>query len=91
MDYNTALDTALGRLHAEGRYRTFIDIERRRGQFPHAVWNKPDGSEQEITVWCGNDYLGMGQHPVMLSAMHEALEATGAGSGGTRNISGTTV
>ena len=91
MDYNTALDTALGRLHAEGRYRTFIDIERRRGQFPHAVWNKPDGSEQEITVWCGNDYLGMGQHPVVLSAMHEALEATGAGSGGTRNISGTTV
>ncbi|MDA0188051.1 MAG: 5-aminolevulinate synthase [Proteobacteria bacterium] len=90
MDYNTALDTALGRLHAEGRYRTFIDIERRRGQFPHAVWNKPDGSEQEITVWCGNDYLGMGQHPVVLSAMHEALEATGAGSGGTRNISGTT-
>ena len=91
MDYNTALDTALGRLHAEGRYRTFIDIERRRGQFPHAVWNKPDGSEQEITVWCGNDYLGMGQHPVVLSAMHEALEATGAGSGGTRNISGMTV
>ena len=91
MDYNTALDTALGRLHAEGRYRTFIDIERRRGQFPHAVWNKPDGSEQEITVWCGNDYLGMGQHPVVLSAMHQALEATGAGSGGTRNISGTTV
>ena len=91
MDYNTALDTALGRLHAEGRYRTFIDIERRRGQFPHAVWNKPDDSEQEITVWCGNDYLGMGQHPVVLSAMHEALEATGAGSGGTRNISGTTV
>ena len=91
MDYNTALDTALVRLHAEGRYRTFIDIERRRGQFPHAVWNKPDGSEQEITVWCGNDYLGMGQHPVVLSAMNEALEATGAGSGGTRNISGTTV
>jgi len=91
VDYSTALDTALGRLHTEGRYRTFIDIERRRGQFPHAVWNKPDGSEQEITVWCGNDYLGMGQHPVVLSAMHEALEATGAGSGGTRNISGTTV
>ena len=91
MNYDTALDAALGRLHEEGRYRTFIDIERRRGQFPHAVWTKPDGSEQEITVWCGNDYLGMGQHPVVLAAMHEALDATGAGSGGTRNISGTTV
>ncbi len=91
MNYETALDAALGKLHEEGRYRTFIDIERRKGQFPHAVWKKPDGSEQEITVWCGNDYLGMGQHPVVLDAMHEALEATGAGSGGTRNISGTTV
>lgn len=91
MNYDSALDAALGKLHDEGRYRTFIDIERRKGQFPHAVWKKPDGSEQEITVWCGNDYLGMGQHPVVLEAMHEALEATGAGSGGTRNISGTTV
>ena len=91
MNYDTALDAALGKLHEEGRYRTFIDIERRKGNFPHAVWKKPDGSEQEITVWCGNDYLGMGQHPVVLDAMHEALEATGAGSGGTRNISGTTV
>jgi 5-aminolevulinate synthase len=91
MDFDSALDTALGRLHTEGRYRTFIDIERRRGQFPHAVWRKPDGSEQDITVWCGNDYLGMGQHPDVLAAMHEALDAAGAGSGGTRNISGTTV
>ncbi len=91
MTYETALDAALGKLHEEGRYRTFIDIERRRGQFPHAVWTKPDGSKADITVWCGNDYLGMGQHPVVLAAMHEALEATGAGSGGTRNISGTTV
>jgi len=89
--YDAALDAALGKLHEEGRYRTFIDIERRRGQFPHAVWKKPDGSEQDITVWCGNDYLGMGQHPVVLEAMHQAIEATGAGSGGTRNISGTTV
>ncbi|MFV1876655.1 5-aminolevulinate synthase [Nioella sp.] len=91
MNYDAALDAALNRLHEEGRYRTFIDIERRRGQFPHAVWKKPDGTEQDITVWCGNDYLGMGQHPVVLEAMHKALEDTGAGSGGTRNISGTTV
>ena len=91
MDYNAQLDTAIDRLHEEGRYRTFIDIERKRGQFPHATWRKPDGSERPVTVWCGNDYLGMGQHPVVLAAMHEAIEATGAGSGGTRNISGTTV
>jgi 5-aminolevulinate synthase len=89
--YADKLDEALNRLHEEGRYRTFIDIERQNGQFPHAVWRKPDGTEQDITVWCGNDYLGMGQHPVVLAAMHEALDATGAGSGGTRNISGTTV
>jgi 5-aminolevulinate synthase len=91
MDYECALDAALGRLHDEGRYRTFIDIERRKGQFPSAVWRRPDGTEQDITVWCGNDYLGMGQHPDVLAAMHEALDATGAGSGGTRNISGTTI
>jgi len=91
MNYQAALDTALNRLHDEGRYRTFIDIERRKGHFPQAIWTKPDGSEKEITVWCGNDYLGMGQHPTVLAAMHEALDATGAGSGGTRNISGTTV
>lgn len=91
VDYTAQLDAAIERLHEEGRYRTFIDIERRRGQFPHAVWTRPDGSEQEITVWCGNDYLGMGQHPVVLKAMREAIDSTGAGSGGTRNISGTTV
>ncbi len=91
MDYIAALDSALQRLHDEGRYRTFIDIERRQGQFPKAIWRCPDGEEREITVWCGNDYLGMGQHPAVLKAMHEALDATGAGSGGTRNISGTTI
>ena len=86
-----ALDAAIDRLHAEGRYRTFMDIERSKGQFPHARWVRPDGTEQQVTVWCGNDYLGMGQHRVVLEAMHEALDCTGAGSGGTRNISGTTV
>lgn len=91
LDYQAALDTALNRLHEEGRYRTFIDIERQKGQFPCAVWTRPDGTTQDITVWCGNDYLGMGQHPAVIAAMHEAIEATGAGSGGTRNISGTTV
>ena len=91
MDYTAKLDDAIGRLHEEGRYRTFIDIERRNGQFPHAVWSTPEGTQKDITVWCGNDYLGMGQHPVVLEAMHEAVDATGAGSGGTRNISGTTV
>jgi 5-aminolevulinate synthase len=91
MTYDTALDQALNRLHDEGRYRTFIDIERIKGRFPQATWHRPDGGAQEITVWCGNDYLGMGQHPVVLEAMHEALDVSGAGSGGTRNISGTTI
>ena len=91
MNYSDIFDSALNQLHEEGRYRTFIDIERRKGSFPHAIWRHPDGSERPVTVWCGNDYLGMGQHPVVLEAMHNALDATGAGSGGTRNISGTTV
>ena len=91
MDYEAKLDAAIDSLHEEGRYRTFIDIERQCGQFPHATWHRPDGIAQQIAVWCGNDYLGMGQNPVVLEAMHEAIDATGAGSGGTRNISGTTV
>src|SRR6056297_1498628 len=91
VEYEAKIDEAIQKLHDEGRYRTFIDIERRKGAFPHAVWRRPDGSERPVTVWCGNDYLGMGQHPVVLEAMHEAIDATGAGSGGTRNISGTTV
>jgi len=89
--YTAQLDQAIERLHAEGRYRTFIDIVREQGNFPHAEWQREDGSTRPVTVWCGNDYLGMGQHPAVLSAMHAALDATGAGSGGTRNISGTTV
>ena len=91
LTYNDFLDQSLNRLHDEGRYRTFIDIVRDKGNFPHATWHRPDGTDAPVTVWCGNDYLGMGQHPTVLNAMHEALDATGAGSGGARNISGTTV
>ncbi len=90
MDYNSRLDSALDALHDEGRYRIFLDIVRKQGSFPRATWNRPDGGVQEIAVWCGNDYLGMGQNPDVLAAMHDALEMAGAGSGGTRNISGTT-
>ncbi|MBL4807312.1 MAG: aminotransferase class I/II-fold pyridoxal phosphate-dependent enzyme [Rhodobacteraceae bacterium] len=90
MDYNAKLDTALSALHDEGRYRVFMDIVRKCGTFPRANWNRPDGEVQEISVWCGNDYLGMGQNPVVLEAMHAAIDDAGAGSGGTRNISGTT-
>ena len=91
LTYNDFLDQSLNRLHDDGRYHTFIDIVRDKGNFPHATWHRPDGTDAPVTVWCGNDYLGMGQHPAVLNAMHEALDATGAGSGGTRNISGTTV
>ena len=88
--YEDYFDQALSALHEEGRYRTFFNIERRNGQFPTAVWHKPDDTEQNITVWCSNDYLGMGQHSAVTTAMNKALDNIGAGSGGTRNISGTT-
>ena len=91
MDYNSRIDAALSSLHEEGRYRVFQNIRRINQQFPRAIWTKPDGTTKEIAVWCGNDYLGMGQHPVVLKAMKDAVDAAGAGSGGTRNISGTTV
>ena len=89
--YEQKLDAALESLHSEGRYRTFIEIERARGNFPNARWIEKENIERPVTVWCGNDYLGMGQSEVVLEAMHDALNSAGAGSGGTRNISGTTV
>jgi 5-aminolevulinate synthase len=89
MDYAKAFTAALQALKDEGRYRVFADIRRDRGRFP-AARHFADGESRPITVWCSNDYLGMGQHPVVLKAMHEAIDAAGAGSGGTRNISGTT-
>ena len=88
MDYAKAFAQALLALKAEGRYRVFADIRRDRGSFPAARHFTPDGA-RPITVWCSNDYLGMGQHPAVLAAMHAALDLAGAGSGGTRNISGT--
>jgi 5-aminolevulinate synthase len=87
-DYQGAFEAALGKVHAEGRYREFADLCRIRGRFPRALHRGPEG-EREVTVWCSNDYLGMGQHPKVIAAMHEALDEIGAGSGGTRNISGT--
>ena len=89
-DYRTAFETAVDQVKGEGRYRVFADLKRRRGEFPHAVRRRDDGSEQDVTVWCSNDYLGMGQHPVVLDAMKAAVDEAGAGAGGTRNISGTT-
>ena len=89
--YEQKFSAALENLHSEGRYRTFIEIERARGNFPNARWIAKDNTERSVTVWCGNDYLGMGQNKVVLAAMQDALSSAGAGSGGTRNISGTTV
>ncbi len=90
MDYREAFHTALQRVRSEGRYRVFADLKRHRGQFPRATWTRDDGTESEVTVWCSNDYLGQGQNPLILDAMHKAIDEAGAGSGGTRNISGTT-
>jgi 5-aminolevulinate synthase len=89
MDYQAKLNEALASVKEEGRYRVFADIKRHRGDFPRATFHTPKGS-REIIVWCSNDYLGMGQHPVVIDAMHKAIDEVGAGSGGTRNISGTT-
>ena len=89
MKHLQAFENALEAIHDEGRYRVFVDLHRHRGQFPRATARFEHG-EREIIVWCSNDYLGMGQDDDVLNAMHEAIDSFGAGSGGTRNISGTT-
>ena len=90
MDYQSAFRAAVEQVQGEGRYRVFADLKRHRGDFPYATWTTPEGDLRDVVVWCSNDYLGQGQNPVILDAMHKAIDEAGAGSGGTRNISGTT-
>lgn len=88
MNYQRFFEEAIDQLHAERRYRVFADLERIAGAFPRAIW-RSNGEAREITVWCSNDYLGMGQHPDVIAAQQQAAGRMGSGAGGTRNISGT--
>lgn len=88
MNYDTFFRKQIDGLRREGNYRVFAELQRHAGQFPKATHYKERG-EAPVTVWCSNDYLGMGQHPAVIGAMHEALDRCGAGAGGTRNIAGT--
>jgi len=89
MDYDAHFRAAVDAVHNEGRYRVFADLARKVGDFPHAI-NRRDGKEHPVVIWCSNDYLGMGQNPSAIAAATEAAQTYGVGSGGTRNISGTT-
>jgi 5-aminolevulinate synthase len=86
--YRKVFRAAVDRVDAEKRYRVFVDLERLAGRFPRALWHSPQGA-REVVVWCSNDYLGMGQHPDVVSAFQERAAVSGVGAGGTRNISGT--
>ena len=89
VDYGKYFATAIAQIKRENRYRVFAELSRCSGAFPKAKLRR-GGGKRDVTVWCSNDYLGMGQHPDVLAAMHRAIDEVGAGSGGTRNISGTT-
>jgi 5-aminolevulinate synthase len=89
MDIFNHMETALSGLRSDGNYRVFAELERHCSDFPKATFYEDTGETREVTVWCSNDYLGMGQNPIVTGRMTEIIEKCGAGAGGTRNISGT--